>query len=143
MSIPFVFEPVIMSEKGFGMYVGDLYVDGALFDNFPLKVFDGWFLETGKEGSWHHQVMKSNPTLLQKGSSATNAVKTFCESIKASYEEPNMATIGFSLTNAESTDNHAYSAFLSNRKETLAANRATTECSTEERELELPHTKLA
>lgn len=95
------------------LIIGDLYVDGALFDNFPLNAFDGWFLKAGSDGGFHDQVLKLNPKLLEDEASAVDAVKIFRESLASSYAEPNPATIGFRLTCSDDPDNFSYSAFLS------------------------------
>lgn len=151
MSIPFVFEPMSMPDKGYGMHVGDLYVDGALFDNFPLNAFDGWFLKAGPDGSFHDQVLKLNPKLFEVEASAVDAVKIFRESLASSYAEPNQATIGFRITNSEDPDNFAYSAFLSGLEKKLGTNFSNSNSKDKEAETNkdeevqtaLPDTKLA
>ena len=126
---------------------GDLYVDGALFDNFPLNAFDGWFLKAGPDGSFHDQVLKLNPTLLEDKASAVDAVKMFRESLASSYAEPNQATIGFRITNSDDPDNFAYSAFLSGLEKKLGTNSSTSNEAETNKEAQaqaaLPDTKLA
>ena len=183
MSIPVVFEPMSMSDKGkghgmhLGKYVyivririierrcsishshtdhlfirlfllpGDLYVDGALFDNFPVNAFDGWFLQAGPSGSFHDQVLKLNPKLLENEASAVDGVKIFRESLASSYAEPNQATIGFRITNSCDPDNFSYSAFLSGLEKKLSSNSSNSlELETQTKnqvEIDLPDTKLA
>ena len=132
------------------MIPGDLYVDGALFDNFPLNAFDGWFLKAGSDGAFHDQVIKLNPTLLEDGASAVDALKVFRESIASSYAEPNPATIGFRLTCSDDPDNFSYSAFLSGLEKKLSTNASNSKpnsketATNEEVEVALPpDTKLA
>lgn len=130
------------------MILGDLYVDGALFDNFPVNAFDGWFLKAGPDGSFHDQVLKLNPKLLKDEASAVDGVKTFRESLASSYEEPNQATIGFRITNSCDPDNLSYSAFLSELEKKLDINSSNTSLELEtladmKVELDLPDTKLA
>lgn len=130
------------------MIIGDLYVDGALFDNFPVNAFDGWFLKAGPDGSFHDQVLKLNPKLLEDEASAVDGVKTFRESLASSYAEPNQATIGFRITNSCDPDNLSYSAFLSEleKKLDIDSSNDSFELETlanEKVELDLPDTKLA
>ena len=130
------------------MNLGDLYVDGALFDNFPVNAFDGWFLNAGPDGSFHDQVLKLNPKLLEDDASAFDGVKTFRESLASSYAEPNQATIGFRITNSCDPDNLSYSAFLSELEKKLDTDSSHDSSEVEAKankkvEIDLPDTKLA
>ena len=131
----------------FFLIPGDLYVDGALTNNFPVNAFDGWFLKAGPDGSFHDQVLKLNPKLLEDEASAVDGLKIFRESLASSYEEPNQATIGFRITNSCDPDNFAYSAFLSGLEKKLGTDSSNSlELETQPNkkvEMDLPDTKLA
>jgi hypothetical protein len=124
---------------------GDLYVDGGLFDNFPLTAYDGWFLKVGLDGSFHDQVLKLNPKLLEDEASAVDAVKIFRESLVSRHAEPNQATIGFRMTEVDYPDNVAYSAFLSGLEKKLGTNSFKSKEAKTNKDVEvaLPDTKLA
>eukprot|EP00956_Cyclotella_meneghiniana_P044884 scaffold341546_cov99-Cyclotella_meneghiniana.AAC.1 len=102
MSIPVVFEPMGMSDKGkgHGMHLvyhshtdhlfirlfllpRNLYVDGALFNNFPVNAFDGWFLKAGPSGSFHDQVVKLNPKLPENEASAVMVSRSVVKVLQA------------------------------------------------------------
>jgi len=131
--------------NSFLLIPGDLYVDGGLFDNFPLTAFDGWFLKSGPDGSFHDQVLKLNPKLLEDEASAVDAVKIFRESLVSSHAEPTQATIGFRITEVDYPDNVAYSAFLSGLEKKLGTNSFKSKETKTNKDVEvaLPDTKLA
>ena len=62
---------------------GNLYVDGALFNNFPVNAFDGWFLKAGPSGSFHDQVVKLNPKLPENEASAVMVSRSVVKVLQA------------------------------------------------------------
>ncbi|XP_064634174.1 uncharacterized protein LOC135492023 [Lineus longissimus] len=62
MSLPFLFEPNKIP-VGFtrGLNENELYVDGGVLSNYPVRAFDGWFLSLDVEQSFFHMVGSDVP----------------------------------------------------------------------------------
>lgn len=105
MSLPFLWEPIELTE-------GEKYQDGAVFNNFPLKAFDGWYLSTDKEDSLFIKVGKENPKVFEAGTPQHEVVKAFKDGLYSSFAEPNEKTLGFRVSDEESPDQAAYATFL-------------------------------
>lgn len=94
MSLPFLWEPVQLFE-------GETYVDGGLYNNFPLKAFDGWFLSTKAEDGMFAKMVKANPRILKEDTPVHEVIGTISNELATSFKEANMATIGFRASNDE------------------------------------------
>lgn len=150
MSLPFVFDPVRLG-KNLGLHPGDVYIDGGILNNFPIKAFDGYFLSTKEEDSLLKMASEHKRSLsVEDGTDDAAAMQALHKSIATSYAEPNMATIGFRLTNDDSLDQMAYSSFFDRVKEKTyikqleKSNRNDDDYAEESsNEIPLPDTKLA
>ena len=113
MSLPFFWKPV-------ELHPGELYVDGGLFNNFPIKAFDGWFLSTDKEDGLLAKIAQRNPKLLRQTDLDRSEVVQSCkEALFTSFIEPNMATIGFRVSNEDAPDEVSYASYLENLEKSL------------------------
>ena len=130
LSIPFLMKPYEMGE-------GESYIDGGIFDNFPLKVsptrtrhilrhtldprtlnmnqleripwqaFDGWNLSTGKRSLFTEILEKNDPEAL-KNISTKDALRVFQEGLETKTIEVNDATIGFCAFQEDSADEEEF-----------------------------------
>eukprot|EP00571_Detonula_confervacea_P003366 CAMPEP_0172325364 /NCGR_PEP_ID=MMETSP1058-20130122/53821_1 /TAXON_ID=83371 /ORGANISM="Detonula confervacea, Strain CCMP 353" /LENGTH=1030 /DNA_ID=CAMNT_0013041887 /DNA_START=6 /DNA_END=3098 /DNA_ORIENTATION=- len=107
MSVPFLWRPIELAD-------GEKYVDGGVFNNFPLKAFDGFFLSTQSTDSVLSKVIQAHPNIIEEDTEKVEVVRAFREVMATSFTKPNMATIGFRISSDESPDQAAYSSYLSN-----------------------------
>mmetsp|Transcript_20174 Transcript_20174/g.49480 ORF Transcript_20174/g.49480 Transcript_20174/m.49480 type:complete len:582 (+) Transcript_20174:110-1855(+) len=84
MSLPLIFQPV----KLYG--VDELSVDGGLYNNYPIKAFDGWYLSTKKEDG-----ILARGTSAVPSESSEDCLSAVREAFKARFDTINEATIGF------------------------------------------------
>lgn len=136
MSLPFLWEPT-------ELIAGEKYVDGGLFNNFPLKAFDGWFLSTRPEDGLLQKVLQANPSLLTHGIEPSVAIKAINEILPTSFVEPNMATIGFRVSSDSSPDQAKYSSHLSDLQKRLSVTSYAELTTNRNEEIPLPDTKRA
>ncbi|XP_033752157.1 uncharacterized protein LOC117335970 [Pecten maximus] len=99
VSYPGAFQPIT---KTLPSGETDFYVDGALFCNYPLHCFDGWWLSMKPQDSFLKRIqsIQDLPKLLSKGNR---------------FGERNLTTLGFCLTSDEGPDLYKY--YLEDRTE--------------------------
>ena len=138
MSLPFIWEPMELTE-------GEKYQDGAVFNNFPLKAFDGWYLSTAKEDSLFAIVGKENPKVFDPDTPQHEVVRAFKNGLASSFVKPNEKTLGFLLSEEESPDEAAYATFLQDLEEKAerSARNEVVEKAPQLEEIPFPDTKYA
>lgn len=136
ISLPFLFEPIELFE-------GEKYVDGALFANFPLKAFDGWYLSTSKEDSFFAKVREINPLVCDENTPRYEVVRAMKDGLFTSFQEPCQATVGFRIADDQSPDHAAYATFLQDLEKRISTAPDTSQKDGADNEIEFPQTKLA
>ncbi|EJK62560.1 hypothetical protein THAOC_16823 [Thalassiosira oceanica] len=100
LSIPFLMKP-------YEMGAGESYIDGGIFDNFPLKAFDGWNLSTGKQSLFTQILEKNDPEALNN-ISTKDALRVFQEGLETKTAKVNDATVGFCAFQENSADEEEF-----------------------------------
>ncbi|KAL7544641.1 hypothetical protein ACHAWF_008014 [Thalassiosira exigua] len=137
MSIPFIFQPQHLRDNT------DVYVDGALFNNYPLKAYDGWFLSTSNKDD----AISQTSTIIKEAQSAdhdSTVMKALHKVMSSSFVEPNMLSIGFRLDDLAGCDQSRYAAHLHLLEQRISRGWEWDDDEEEgEEKTPLPQTKLA
>ena len=86
MSLPILWTPM-------QLFGDEKYVDGGVFNNFPIKAFDGWFLSTDVGDSYLARCAATNPNVLEDDSEPYEIIKSLREGLGGSFAKPNLKTI--------------------------------------------------
>lgn len=89
MSLPVLLEPVKWKRAGSEVDYPELYVDGGVVDNFPIRVFDGWWLSMSDDDSFERKIATA---------------QGFEQRLSERFNGANQKTIGFRLTSEEEPD---------------------------------------
>lgn len=103
MSFPILFQPTQVSEDP-----NSMYVDGGLYNNYPIKAFDGWYLSTKPGDSILTKSLELNPQLRVDSVDPGEVIKTMQDTLSESFSLPNTATIGFRVSDSFDPDDFAY-----------------------------------
>jgi len=75
MSLPILWTPM-------NLFGDEKYVDGGVFNNFPIKAFDGWFLSTDVGDSYLKRCAATNPNVLEDDSEPSEVIKSLREGLR-------------------------------------------------------------
>lgn len=134
MSFPILFQPTQVSEDPSSMYV-----DGGLYNNYPIKAFDGWYLSTKPGDSILTKSLEMNPQLQSGSVDPGEVIKTMQDTLAESYSLPNTATIGFRVSDSFDPDDLAYVSAL----ESMLSQHSGDDEDLVEEDLPYPDTKKA